>query len=443
MNDIIRHAEQIDGFMPTGDLEVIYKLAQKHIQPGGIAVEIGSWKGRSSYVLASVCKEKGAKLICIDTWAGSPHRDYDTYREALLDPDAFFNNNIKANLSDFADVVEFIREDSITAHRHIEDNSLDLCFVDGDHDDPGVSYDIRFYLPKVKPGGMFFGHDYFDDDRNDVRKAVEKVLDDEYSLIGGIWTHQKQAFARIYYQLSRYWGPGDYLKNIFKNIVFDKDFSLYIEPVLETNENVWLLDNHRLEGTQNDYISNAKHLLYTQPAYKDFFESRNKNSHLLMFGVDPEIWKRHEAIEPTYDIGFIGEPDNRQDWLTILKKEFPNNLVASGINHPYDVARELSHCKVLINKSRRGEINMRVFEGMAIGPLITDKVDYLDQVGVDGTDFHTYESTDQCVLKIHQLLNSHKQRKFIEKHGRETILKKHTYQHRANDIIKELGISHK
>lgn len=195
MKDILEEAKTIDGMMPDGDLNLLYDLAERFIKPGGIAVEIGSWKGRSSYVLAAVAKSKGAKLICIDTWAGATDRFYDTYKEALSNPQKFFEDNIKKNLEKF-DNVSFIMEDSQTAHKKIKDNSVDFCFVDGDHDLPAVGNDVKNFLPKVKKGGVYLGHDYYYDNRNDVKKVVDDILGlRNIKLVGNedaaIWVYEK------------------------------------------------------------------------------------------------------------------------------------------------------------------------------------------------------------------------------------------------------------
>lgn len=62
------------------------------------------------------------------------------------------------------------------AAEHIPDGSLDFCFVDGNHAYKYVKEDIRLYLPKVKKGGLFGGHDI--DLKNDVKKAVDETFDD-------------------------------------------------------------------------------------------------------------------------------------------------------------------------------------------------------------------------------------------------------------------------
>jgi hypothetical protein len=168
--EIIDNAQKIDGWFSRSELGGLYILAQAYLKKGDLAVEVGCWKGRSSYVLARVCKEKGARLICIDTFKGSELIELD-YREGQnIGGLAFLAKYTNENLKGLP--VEFIVEDSKTAHRLIKNSSVTLCFIDGDHRAPGVYWDVKNYWPKVKKHGVFCGHDY-NAGQPDVAGAVE------------------------------------------------------------------------------------------------------------------------------------------------------------------------------------------------------------------------------------------------------------------------------
>ena len=57
--------------------------------------------------------------------------------------------------------VQFIRAFSDDAHEHIQDEWADVIFIDGNHSYDYVLRDISNYFPKVKPGGIICGDDYF------------------------------------------------------------------------------------------------------------------------------------------------------------------------------------------------------------------------------------------------------------------------------------------
>lgn len=53
-----------------------------------------------------------------------------------------------------------IKSKSDMAKDEIENNSIDLLFIDGDHSYEQCKRDIENYWPKLKKGGVLLGHDY-------------------------------------------------------------------------------------------------------------------------------------------------------------------------------------------------------------------------------------------------------------------------------------------
>jgi predicted O-methyltransferase YrrM len=60
---------------------------------------------------------------------------------------------------------------SLEAAAQFEDNSIDFVFIDAAHEYEFVKEDIAAWYPKVKPGGLFAGHDY---NWTGVHKAVSE-----------------------------------------------------------------------------------------------------------------------------------------------------------------------------------------------------------------------------------------------------------------------------
>lgn len=60
----------------------------------------------------------------------------------------------------FGDKTTFIFDYSYNVAQVIPDESLDFCYIDGDHSYEGVRKDIELFYPKVRKGGVLCGHDF-------------------------------------------------------------------------------------------------------------------------------------------------------------------------------------------------------------------------------------------------------------------------------------------
>jgi hypothetical protein len=183
--ELIAKAMEIPGMVSEWDLDLIYDQSQEYVTKGGFAIEIGGWKGRSTYVIASVCKEKGAQLYELDTFSGvedSTSRknqpdNLNGYYEAFINPN--FMEIMKNNLVGLP--VIYKKGDSKETIKEIPNRSIDYCFIDGNHDSPFVDEDIENCLRKVKIGGLVTGHDHGNPDTN-VHQAVDRILGTDFRL---------------------------------------------------------------------------------------------------------------------------------------------------------------------------------------------------------------------------------------------------------------------
>lgn len=120
----------------------------------GVGVEVGVAAGW--YSTAILNHTKLAKLYSIDRWdrpVGTPldaaHTStIELYAEAL------------DRLSQFGGRSQCIRLPSDEAVTLFADASMDFVYIDADHNYEGVLKDIQIWYPKVKPNGVFAGHDY-------------------------------------------------------------------------------------------------------------------------------------------------------------------------------------------------------------------------------------------------------------------------------------------
>ena len=161
---------KIDGWMARKDLEWLYNTS-KNMKS---VVEIGSWKGRSTYALLSGCVDM---VHTIDHFLGSQERKDKTTLEAQdSDIHKIFINNV----GHFNNLV-VLKMDSAEAASKFEDKTIDMVFLDGDHSQESVAKDIELWLPKVTK--MICGHDI---NFSTVHRAVSDSLGD-YKIVKDIW----------------------------------------------------------------------------------------------------------------------------------------------------------------------------------------------------------------------------------------------------------------
>lgn len=130
-----------------------------------VGAEIGVADGRFSEHICQVIPN--LKLYCVDPW--------DTYsgntRGGGKDQQHGNFELAKERLKDFD--VTYLRNKSTEAVFHVEDESLDFVYIDGNHDFDYVMEDLIGWSRKVKPGGLIAGHDYYHFTNSGVIEAVD------------------------------------------------------------------------------------------------------------------------------------------------------------------------------------------------------------------------------------------------------------------------------
>jgi predicted O-methyltransferase YrrM len=71
-----------------------------------------------------------------------------------------------------------IMADSVEAATLFPDGTIDLAYIDDDHDGEGPVRSINAWWPKVRQGGILAGHDYLPSENEEeyVRKAVNDFV---------------------------------------------------------------------------------------------------------------------------------------------------------------------------------------------------------------------------------------------------------------------------
>jgi len=122
----------------------------------GAGVEVGcAFGGYSQKIMAAW---KGKKLYMVDPWG---KQEKDVYRENTNDTadfEAWYRDCL--GFSERDPRVILIRALSVEGAKLVEDDSLDFCYIDGNHSYRHVLEDLDAWFPKVRIGGIIGGHDF-------------------------------------------------------------------------------------------------------------------------------------------------------------------------------------------------------------------------------------------------------------------------------------------
>jgi len=185
--------ESIPGFF---DFQGPYSGLAADVPDGEIIVEVGSWLGKSAAYLARELQLRGKtnKLFCVDTWAGD-----DSLKAQVAEmggPDEVFATFLR-NMRPLVGRVMPIHMSSVEAAAQFDNESIAAVFIDADHTYDAVMEDLQSWFPKVRPGGMIFGHDYVPThpvSRVNVVAAVDEFFRDkslELRPMSRVWKHVK------------------------------------------------------------------------------------------------------------------------------------------------------------------------------------------------------------------------------------------------------------
>lgn len=196
-------AESVTGFMPPDEGRALFDAAHRFLG-GGVAVEIGTYCGKSTVLLGAAAAATGSVLFTVDHHHGSEEHQsgwefHDTtFVDAVsgrFDTLSMFRRTLDAmNLDDH--VVAVVGHSAVVAR--VWRTPLQLLFIDGGHSEEAAQQDFEGWAKWVSVGGGLVIHDVFPDPRDGGRppfhiycRALESGEFSEVACVGSLRVLQR------------------------------------------------------------------------------------------------------------------------------------------------------------------------------------------------------------------------------------------------------------
>lgn len=151
-----------EGRFHGGDVYA-YRWLAKLLPYDGAVVELGPYMGRSICSIAETLRERRVDVTVIDMFVGLPDdsRNTETVSNVQYEDANELQAKLRLNLAGCGlESATVIAGNSAEQAVHFADESLDMVFIDADHQHDAVLHDLAAWWPKIKSTGRIAGHDY-------------------------------------------------------------------------------------------------------------------------------------------------------------------------------------------------------------------------------------------------------------------------------------------
>ena len=167
--DTIAAFQAAKGFMPLDEGLALYAAAAQAASLGLPLLEIGTYCGRSTILLAAAARDAGLTAVTVDHHRGSEEQQpgWEYHDPQLVDPEVkamdtlpTFRRTLHAAGLEEHVVAVVGRSPRVAALWH---TPLGLVFIDGGHTDEHATADYEGWAPHIEHGGLLVIHDVFPD----------------------------------------------------------------------------------------------------------------------------------------------------------------------------------------------------------------------------------------------------------------------------------------
>lgn len=228
------------------------------------------------------------------------------------------------------------------------------------------------------------------------------------------------------------------------------DFDLYVWPdhgedglpidkVVCPKPNIyWCSDSHLGLDYRVEKAREFDVVCVTISEHVDLFKKQlgHENVFWVPHAGEPTCYSKHEIIKK-YDLCFIGHiPNNeRADMLDTAFNGIEN--IYWGQKFFEEAAKIYSSSKIVFNHSISKEANMRSFEATLTGSMMLTNYSLdLEKLGYQDREHCVYYNKKEDIPRlVRYYLDHEEEREAIAAKGMELTLNKHTYLHRAKQIM--------
>lgn len=167
--EILAAFEAAKGFMPVREGLALYEAAVEAGALGLPLLEVGTYCGRSTLLLADAARAAGTVAITVDHHRGSEEQQpgWEYHDPTVVDPEVGLMDTLptfrrtlhKAGLEDH--VIAVVGRSPQVARAW--GGQVGLVFIDGGHTDEHANGDYEGWAPHLAEGGLLVIHDVFPD----------------------------------------------------------------------------------------------------------------------------------------------------------------------------------------------------------------------------------------------------------------------------------------
>lgn len=222
---------------------------------------------------------------------------------------------------------------------------------------------------------------------------------------------------------------------------------------------VVFIDSHGNPSLHKRLASNYDHVFFAVWAQRDLF-AKHPSAHFCPNATDLRWFPRYDVDDLKHeledsralsDFGFFGSKGglNRADPMKVICESKGWSYDIRQINGPYrhkwpHTALAMANCRFLFNHGQKHDINLRIFESMAVGrPLISDSdpVSGIDKLFKGGGHYIPYQSYSYHGLDeaMEWAMSHAASSKAIADEAYTEVATNHTIKNRVQQILEVIG----